>query len=165
MALRRAEILTVAAIVAAAGIILYVGLILGPELYPPGSTCGCPAELLGPAIGTPTPTTDAWAHWYNASVASAGGGATLGETHWQFQTPTGSIVSPGTNWSLTVEDASRSVVGVYNLTAGVWSLGSHTPWTSLMQVSIYSANVSLDGDHVIIAESGDGSGQTSVSIP
>jgi hypothetical protein len=89
----------------------------------------------------------------------------MGDTHWKFSTATGSIVNPGSNWSLHVLDLAGSVVGVYNLADDLWALGNDVPLTSQMQFSIYSADSTLSGDHAIISESGDYSGSISVSIP
>ena len=153
-----ATILLVAITVVLAAVlyILISGLTKGPGNTPIGTAL---------ALGTPVPATNKWAHWYNATVASAGGGITMGATNWQFKTPSGSIVSPAANWTLNVLSITATVVGTYNLATGVWTLGGTTPLTSQMQVVIYSGSVALDGDNAIISGSGSYSGAISVSIP
>ncbi|MCI4351339.1 MAG: type IV pilin [Thermoplasmata archaeon] len=153
-----ATILLVAITVVLAAVlyILISGLTKGPGNTPIGTAL---------AVGTPVGATNKWAHWYNASVASAGGGITMGATNWQFVTATGSIVSPAANWTLNVLSITATVVGTYNLVTGIWTLGSTTPLTSQMQISIYSANTILSGDHAIVSGSGSYSGSISVNIP
>jgi archaeal type IV pilus assembly protein PilA len=153
-----ATILLVAITVVLAAVlyILISGLTKGPGNTPIGSAL---------AFGTPVPATNKWAHWYNATVASAGGGITMGATNWQFVTATGSIVAPAANWTLNMLSITGTVVGTYSLGTGTWTLGSSTPMTSQMQLVIYSGSVALDGDHAVVSGSGSYSGSISVSIP
>jgi flagellin-like protein len=153
-----ATILLVAITVVLAAVlyILISGLTKGPGNTPIGTAL---------AIGTPTPAINKWAHWENFSIASAGGGITLGAMNFQFQTATGAIVAPAANWTLNVLGLTGAVVGTYALTTATWTLGGATPATSQMTIVAYSANILLSGDVMLVSGSGSYSGSISVSIP
>ncbi|MCI4348012.1 MAG: hypothetical protein L3J97_05275 [Thermoplasmata archaeon] len=161
---RRVAIAAGMAALMVGGSILFVAFVLLPRLAPPSNVCNCPTGTTL-EVGTPVGTTYGWAHWYNATVASTGVGVTLGDTSWQLQSATGSIIAPGPNWTIEVLDGTGTVVGVYNPITDIWAYGVATPWTSLMMVSIYSSNSSLSGDHLDISLTGSFTGSESVVIP
>ena len=153
-----ATILLVAITVVLAAVlyILISGLTKGPGNTPIGTAL---------AIGTPIHATAGTGNWYNASIASAGGGITLGSMNFQFKTASGTIVTPGAGWTLTVNGLTGSPVGTYTLSTGTWATGGATAATSQMQISIYSAAIALDGDNMVISGTGSFSGSISVNIP
>ncbi|MCI4319503.1 MAG: type IV pilin [Thermoplasmata archaeon] len=153
-----ATILLVAITVVLAAVlyILISGLTKGPGNTPIGTAL---------AVGSPSYATNKWQNYENYSIASAGGGITLGSMNFQFQTATGSIVAPAANWTLNVVGLTGTVVGTYSLTTAAWTLGSGTPATSQMTIVVYSGSVQLHGDNMVVSGTGSYSGQITVSIP
>lgn len=126
------------------------------------------------AFGTPVEESQGSDHWYNFSVASAGGGVQFQNLRFGVQTPTGAPVAPSPGWTATMLDHSGQTVGVFAIfgpNAGNWTEGGSTPLTSEQTFSLLSTPTVLHGDDLLISETGsfpDGcsaSGLISVSIP
>jgi hypothetical protein len=161
---RRVTTLGVAATLIVAGCILYLGLVLAPRLTV--GCGGCPPPQAGAfAIGTPTNDSLNGVHWYNFTVASASRGVSLGAIHWQFITARGTVISPASNWTMTVLNSTGTVVGSCDLVTGIWTLGDAMPLTVQMKFSIYSADTILSGDHAAVSDSAAYSGSITVNIP
>lgn len=100
------------------------------------------------AIGRPTEQTIGPAHWYNATVESAGGGLRVYNVGFQFQSAGTLAVSPGAKWNLTALDLGGAVIGAYALTgpaAGSWTVGGSSALVSQDAFSLLTNPENLSG--------------------
>ena len=156
--------------------------VLWVNLNAPGQTaCGTapsgPTPLGGAgwvAFGSPSEQTVGAYHWYNFTSESAGGGLSLDNLNFQVQTPNGSIVTPEVAWNLTVYDMYGSRIGTYSMTgptAGTWTSGGASRFTSQQSFSLLATPNQLSGDKLAVIGTGTVScgspisGTTTAEIP
>jgi hypothetical protein len=142
--------------------------------------CGSPSSGQTPlgspplAFGTPNEKTVGSDHWYNFSVASAGGGLQLNNLNFRVQTWAGVDVLPHLGWAATMLSHSGNPVGtyvMYGAAGGDWTAGGATPLLSGETFSLLAAPQNLSGDRLGVVQTGSTSngcptsGSLTASIP
>lgn len=136
------------------------------------STMACPVSAtsgktpIGSALamGTPAEATTGGHYWYNFTVQTASGGLTWGNTAFQVQTPTGSIVTMPVSATLAILSLTGTTVASYSFATGIWQSGSTLAVTNQQELSI-STPSTLSGDTLHIIGTGSFTGTVVVTIP
>ena len=176
--MREAQLAAIAVLVGIAGA---GALVWGTLPRPSPSSCGDSGVGTTPlggfwALGPPDEQFAGSGHWYNFSVRSVGGGLELRNIgEFQIQTGSGSVVSPGPSWTLTVLGLGGAPVGAYALTgptAGNWTAGGDRAFTSGQTIVLFAGPQNLSGDSLTVYGTGllDSAGcpfygSVSVAIP
>jgi hypothetical protein len=168
----------VAAIAIATGVAIGTSLVWMNLNTPASPACGSTPSGPTPlgtswAFSSPTEQSLGSYHWYNFTSVSAGGGSSLDNLKFQVQTSNGSIVAPEPGWNLTVDGKYGSRIGSFSMmgpTAGTWSSGGTSPFTTGQTFSFLATPNQLSGDNFAVLGTGNAggcpfSGSVTVAIP
>ncbi len=133
----------------------------------PSSPSLSSAIPIGTALGFGAPaeakTGITW--YYNLTIEATTSGVTTGDTHFEIQTPTGSVVS--VVGFVTLLNPVAQTIAVFDLSSGSWTTGSTIPYAASQELSVAvtSPSAGLSGDSLVVFGNGIFGGSISVPLP
>jgi hypothetical protein len=154
----------------APGFLAIVSATTGDVLQARATTVTCPSTSSNPALGTalalgtPLEGVAGSQYWYNFSVQSASSGLTWAETSFSIQNPAGQTLSLPAGSTASVLNLTGTTIASFGFATGTWTGQSSSFITAQHLVSV-STTETLSGDTLVVAGTGNFSGEISVPIP